>query len=87
MDEAYKVTLKVEEKVDTKIQQKLRGKGPRGRGRTSISKVIKKEEESTSVPSNRGNGTRRCRAFERGKGKHVITCYKCGVEGLSHLNS
>lgn len=41
VDEAYQVSLKVEELVDKKMKQKLRGKGPRGRRRASTSRVTK----------------------------------------------
>jgi hypothetical protein len=82
-----KVSLKVEEKVDRKTQQKLRGRGPRGRGRTNIAKENDKEEESTSSQSSIGNGAGRGRGFRRGKGKFVITCYRCGVEGHKAWNA
>jgi len=81
MDEAYQVFLKVEEKVDRKNQQKLRGRGWRGRGKTNTIKENEKEEESISNQSTRWNGVGRGKGFERGKGKFVITCYRCGVEG------
>ena len=78
--EFYQVSLKVEEKVDKKNQQNLRGRGPWETGRTNIAKENGKEEESTSSQSSIGNGASRGRGFRRGKGKFVITCYRCGVE-------
>jgi len=82
VDEAYQVALKVEEKIDRKLQQKFRGRGPRGRGRASAARGNEKEDESTSSQNSRGgNGTGRGRGFGRGKDKYIITCYRCGVEG------
>jgi len=78
--EAYQVSMKVEEKFDKKNWQKLRGRGPRGIGRTSIANENGKEEESTGSQSSIGNGASRGRGFRRRKGKFVITCYRCGVE-------
>lgn len=40
VDEAYQVSLKVEDKVDKKRQHKLRGKGLRGKGKVKIARVI-----------------------------------------------
>lgn len=79
--EAYQVALKVEENIDRKLQHKFQGKGPRGRGKASSTRG-EKEDESTNSQSNRGgNDTGRGRVFGRGKCKHIITCYRCGVEG------
>ena len=80
MDEAYQVSLKVEEKVERKTQQKFSGKGPRGRVMTSTVKEYEKEVEATSKISARGNGVGSGRGFGRVRGKYVITCYRCGVE-------
>jgi hypothetical protein len=45
-------------------------------------KGSEKEEESSSGQGGRGgNGVGRSRGFRRGKGRYVITCYHCGVEG------
>lgn len=63
------------------MQQKFRGKCPRGGDRASATRVNEKKNEATSTQSKKGNGTRRGRGFRRGKGKYAITCYKCGVEG------
>lgn len=49
VDEAYRVSLKVEEKVNRKTQQELRRKSPQGRGRASTAKVNEREEESTNT--------------------------------------
>ena len=81
VDEAYHIALKVEEKIDGKLHQKFRGKGPRGRGRENDTKGNEKEDEFTSGKSNRGNGTRRGRGFGRGKCKYVITCSSCRLVG------
>ena len=81
IEEAYHVSLKVEEKVDRKAQQKLREKGPRGRGKNNTVKVNECKEESTSTSNTRGNGSNRGRGFGRGIGRYTITYYRCGVDG------
>jgi hypothetical protein len=57
-----------------------RGKGTRGRGKTSVAKDSEKEDEATNSQNTRGGrSVGRGRGF--GRGKYVITCYRCGVEG------
>ena len=83
IDQACQVALKVEEKINRKVQQKGRGRGSRGRGKTGTIRGSEKEEKSTNSQGGRGgNNTGRSRgSFGRGKGNYVITCYHCGVEG------
>lgn len=51
IDESYQVLL---ENIDTKTQQKGRGRGSRSRGKTRIARGSEKEEEFTSGQSGRG---------------------------------
>ena len=48
VDEAYQVALRVEEKIDRKLQQKNRGRALRGRGKVNVPKGNEKEDKSTS---------------------------------------
>jgi hypothetical protein len=43
VDEAYQITLKVEEKLSRRSQQNFKGKGPRGKGRTSVARGTRKK--------------------------------------------
>lgn len=72
IDEAYHISLKVEEKLNRETQQKGRGRGFRGRGKEGTTRGSEKEEESTSGRG--GNSVGRGRgSLRRGKGKYVIT--------------
>lgn len=82
-NESYQVSLKVEENINRKIQQKVRGRGSRGRSKTGTTGDTEKGEEFASGEGGRvGKSTGRGRgSFGRGKSKYVIACYQCGVEG------
>jgi hypothetical protein len=70
----------VEEKIGMRVWQKFWGKGTRGRGTTSVAKDSEKEDEATSSQNTRGGkSVGSGRGF--GRGKYVITCYRCGVDG------
>lgn len=83
IDETYYISLKVEENFDRKTQQNGRGRGSRGRGNIGSARGYEKEEESNNGQGGRGGNNigRGRESFGRGKGKYVITCYHCGVEG------
>ena len=59
--------------------------GQWGRGREIIVKANEKEDGTTSSPRTRVNEAVKGRGFGRGRGKYVITCYRCGVEGNKAL--
>jgi hypothetical protein len=80
VDEAYQVSLKVEENIDKILWYKFHGKGTRGRGGANVAKDSEKEDETTNSQNTKGGRSiGRGRGF--GRGKYVITCYRCGVEG------
>jgi hypothetical protein len=80
VDKSYQVSLKVEEKVNKRLRQKFQGKGTRGRGSKSATKYNEKEDESINSKNTRGGrSVGRGRCF--GRGKYVIACYSCRVEG------
>jgi hypothetical protein len=80
VDEVYQVALKVEENIDKILREKFQGEGTRGRGRTSVIKYSEKEDEATNNQNTRG-GRSVGKGIGFGRGKYVITCYRCGVEG------
>jgi len=76
----YQVALKVEEKIDKRLRHKFQGKWTIGRGKASAAKENEKEDEATNCRNTRGGiSVGRGRCF--GRGKYVITCYRCGIEG------
>lgn len=68
--------------MNGKTQHKGRG-GSRDRGKIGTVRGNEKEEESTSDQGGRGgNNVAICRwTLIRRKGKYVITCYPCRVQG------
>jgi len=68
VDEAYKVALKVEEKIDRRLRQKFQGKWTRGKGKASVANNSEKEDEATNIQNTRGgSGARGGKGFVIGK--------------------
>lgn len=79
MDEAYQISLKVEEKLNRKWQQNCRGNNLRGKGTAKVARGHSREGRDVEVSSNQIS--KEDNHDGRGKGKYVIACYRCGVEG------